>query len=122
MLSFLLLFTVLALSVYGQLMMKARALVHASASAEASGKLQYLIAMLTDIGVLSAFAAAVPAAVCWMLVIERIDVGYALPFVALTFVLVPIGSTLLFGEPLPPIQLAGLALIVAGVTISALAR
>ncbi len=41
---------------------------------------------------------------------------------ALSFVLVPIGSMVLFGERMPPIQLLGLGLIVGGVTVSALAR
>jgi drug/metabolite transporter (DMT)-like permease len=41
---------------------------------------------------------------------------------ALSFVLVPVGAKLLLAEPLPPIQILGMVLIVAGVTVSALAR
>ncbi len=122
MLSALLLFSVLAFTVYGQLMMKSRALVHAADLAGAQGKLHYLVLMFSDIGVLSALGAAVLAAICWMLAIARLDVGFAYPFMALSFVLVPIGSKLLFGEALPVTQLLALALIIAGVTLSALAR
>lgn len=118
----LLVFSVLVLTVYGQLMIKARALVHATGAHDDSGRLHYLVAMFTDIGVLSGLMAAVLAAVCWVLAIERLDVGYAYPFMALSFVFVPLGSAALFGEPLPPSQLLGLGLIVAGVTVSALAR
>jgi multidrug transporter EmrE-like cation transporter len=118
----LLLFAVLTLTVYGQLVIKARALVHAAETAAMPSKLSYLLAMLTDIGVLSGLGAAVLAVVCWMLAIERLDLALAYPFVALSFVLVPLGSTIFFGEALPPIQLLGLGLIVAGVTVSALAR
>jgi multidrug transporter EmrE-like cation transporter len=57
-----------------------------------------------------------------MLAIERLEVGYAYPFMALTFVLVPLGSMVLFGESLPAIQVPSLALIVVGVTVSALTR
>ena len=41
---------------------------------------------------------------------------------ALSFVLVPLGAKLIFGEPLPRIQIAGMALIVIGVTLGALSR
>jgi multidrug transporter EmrE-like cation transporter len=120
--SSLLLFAVLAFTVYGQLMIKARALTHSVDTAKSADKLHYLLLMFTDFWVLSGFAAAVLAGVCWMLAIERLEVGYAYPFMALSFVFVPLGSTLLFGEPLPAPQLIGLALIVTGVTVSALAR
>jgi drug/metabolite transporter (DMT)-like permease len=120
--SSLLIFSVLVFTVYGQLMIKARGLVHATSSHGDPGRLHYLTAMFTDIGVLSGLAAAVLAAACWMLAIERLNVGYAYPFMALSFVFVPLGSAALFGESLPPSQLLGLGLIVAGVTVSALAR
>jgi drug/metabolite transporter (DMT)-like permease len=82
----------------------------------------YLVQMFTDIGVISALGAAVLAGACWMLAIARLDVGFAYPFMALSFVLVPIGSKLLFGETLPVVQIFALALIIAGVTLSALTR
>jgi multidrug transporter EmrE-like cation transporter len=123
MLSSLLLFAVLALTVYGQLMIKARSLALAAEPGTATSSLfGYLVSMFSDVGVLSSFAAAFLAAACWMLVVQRLDVGYAYPFMALSFVLVPIGSVVLFREPLPPMQLLGLGLIVAGVTVNALAR
>jgi drug/metabolite transporter (DMT)-like permease len=122
MLAHLLLIAVLALSVYSQLMVKARALVHTAGPGGASEKMQYLLAMFTDPRVLIAGCATVLAGICWVLVIGRLQIGYALPFLALNFVLVPVGSTVLFGEPLPGIQLLGLGLIMVGVTVSALAR
>jgi multidrug transporter EmrE-like cation transporter len=122
MLPSLMVFAVLALTVYGQLMIKARSLAHAAPVGDGAGKLQYLISMFGDIGVLSSLGAAVVASVLWMLAIERVEVGYAYPFMALSFVLVPVGSMVLFGETMPPIQLLGLGLIVGGVTVSALAR
>jgi multidrug transporter EmrE-like cation transporter len=122
MLPYLLVFAVLSFTVYGQLMMKARAIAHAAPAGEGAGKLQYLLAMFMDVGVLSSFGAALLAAACWMLAIEKLPVGYAYPFMALSFVLVPIGSLVLFGEKVPPIQFLGLGLIVAGVTVSAFTR
>jgi multidrug transporter EmrE-like cation transporter len=117
-----LLFAVLALTVYGQLMIKSRALIHVAELSSSNGKLIYLAAMFTDVWVLSSLAAAVLAGACWMLAIARLDIGYAYPFMALSFVMVPVGSKFLFGEPLPSLQLFALLLIIAGVSISALAR
>jgi multidrug transporter EmrE-like cation transporter len=111
-----------AFTVYAQLIIKARALAHAAVIASGSDRFSYIRAMLTDIGVLSGLAAAALAAVVWMLAIERLEVGFAYPFMALTFVLVPLGAKLIFSEPLPPLQVAGMIIIVIGVTISALAR
>lgn len=117
-----LLSAVLALTVYGQLVIKARALAHGGDSIVTPHRLHYIIAMFTDFWVLSGFVSAVLAAACWMLAIERLDVGFAYPFMALSFVFVPIGSMLLFGEPLPSLQLLALGFIILGVTLSALAR
>jgi drug/metabolite transporter (DMT)-like permease len=120
--SAILLCAVLVLTAYGQLALKARALVHARDIVASPDGLHYLTAMFADPWVLSGLGAAVVAGTCWMLAIERLQLGFAYPFMALSFVLVPVGSTLLFGEPLPKVQMLALALIIAGVTLSALAR
>ena len=116
----LMLLAVVLLTVYGQLVIKAGAIAHAAEAS--SGKLPYLVAMFTDVGVLSGLMAAVAASACWMLAIDRLDVAYAYPFMALSFVLVPVGATFLFGERLPPIQLLGIGLIIIGVIVNALGR
>lgn len=120
--STLLIFAVLALTVYGQLVIKARALAHATENTAMQSKFYYLLAMLMDFRVLSGFAAAFLAGLCWMLAIEKLELAYAYPFMALSFVLVPLGSTFFFGEVVPPMQWLGLGLIVAGVSVSTLAR
>ena len=80
-----LLITVLALTVYGQLVIKARALAYSADGAIEANKWAYLKAMLTDVGVLSGLVAAALAAIAWILAIERLDVGFAYPFMALSF-------------------------------------
>ena len=57
-----------------------------------------------------------------MVAIERLELGYAYPFVALTFVLVPAASAVFLHEPVSLPQMFGIALIVAGVSINALTR
>lgn len=120
--SHLLLVAVLALSVYSQLIMKTRALVHSSGANSSAEYLQYLIGMATDWRVLSAAGATFLAGVCWLLALQRLELGYAFPFMALSFVLIPLSANLFLGEPLPMIQLFGLGLVIAGISISALAR
>jgi drug/metabolite transporter (DMT)-like permease len=120
--SHLLLVAVLVLSVYSQLIMKTRALVHSSGVNSAGEYLHYLIGMATDWRVLSAAGATFLAGVCWLLALQRLELGYAFPFMALSFVLIPVSANLFLGEPLPMIQLLGLGLVIAGISISALAR
>jgi drug/metabolite transporter (DMT)-like permease len=110
----------LALTVYGQLIMKSRAIAHASDNTSGS-KLNYLLSMYTDIGVLSGLGAAVLASICWALALEKAGLGFAYPFMALSFVIVPLLARTLFGEPMSPMQIAGIVTIVAGVAINALA-
>ncbi|MGE8106551.1 EamA family transporter [Allorhizobium sp. NPDC080224] len=108
----------LILTAYGQLVVKARSI--AMIGKGPSTRTDYLVAMFTDPGVISGLVAAVVASACWTLAIQRTSLGVAYPFMALTFVIVPIGSVLLFGERLSMLQVIGMVTIVAGVTVSAI--
>src|SRR5437764_15148892 len=121
-LSHLLLVAVLVLSVYSQLIMRSRALVHASGTNSPADYLQYLIGMATDWRVLSAAGATFLAGVCLLLALQRLELGYAFPFMSLSFLLIPVSANLFLGEPLPMTQLLGLGLVIVGTSISALAR
>jgi multidrug transporter EmrE-like cation transporter len=122
MLPHLLLAAAIVLSIYSQLTMKSRALVHSSVSNSTAEYLHYLFLMATDWRVVTAAGATFLAGVCWLLAIQRLDLGYAFPFMALSFVLMPVAANLFLGEPLPMTQFFGLGLVLAGVTLSALAR
>ena len=122
MLPHLMLIAAVVLSVYSQLTMKSRALVHSSASTSSTDHFQYLLLMMMDWRVVSAAGATFLAGVCWLLAIQRLDLGYAFPFMALSFVLMPVAANLFLGEPLPMVQFVGLGLVLVGVTLSALAR
>ena len=115
---FVLIAATLGLTVFGQLMIKARAL---SLSHGQSGPFQYLYTMITDPWVIVALGGAVLAAGCWTLVLRQVPVSVAYPFMALTFVLVPLGALVFFGEHVAPLQWAGVALVVAGVALTAMA-
>ena len=121
-LAHLLLVAALVLSVYSQLVMKSRALVHSTGANSSADHLQYLLGMATDLRVLSAAGATFLAGICWLLALQRLELGYAFPFMALSFVLIPVAANIFLGEPLPMVQILGLGLVIAGISISAIAR
>lgn len=55
--------------------------------------------------------------VLWMLILQQIDLSRAFPLTAMTYVTVPAAGLLLFHESLGPAQVAGIALILAGVVL-----
>jgi uncharacterized membrane protein len=111
----LLVFTTLAFTVYGQLIIKARALVHHGVAGR-----DFLQAMFLDPWVISGLAAAVLASASWMLAVREAYVSVIYPLMALSFVFVPLLAALLFGEPLRGAQVLGWGLIVAGLSLSGL--
>lgn len=115
-LAHLLLAGVLVLTTFGQVIIKWRAL---KLSQEPS-VVNYLFAMLTDLGVLSGLGAAGAAAVLWIWAIQRLELSYAYPLMALTFAIVPVASHLMLGESLRPLRLGGIAVIVFGVVLTAM--
>jgi drug/metabolite transporter (DMT)-like permease len=120
-LSYLYVAAALALTVYGHVMLKARALVH-TARAATDQTHSFLISMFLDIWVLSGFASAVVAAGFWMLAIRNSDLSLLYPFMALTFVFVPLLAVLLLGEKVTALQVVGFVMIVGGVSLASMAR
>jgi multidrug transporter EmrE-like cation transporter len=59
------------------------------------------------------------SALVWLLVLARVQVSLAYPFVALGFVLTAVLGRMVFGEALSPIRIAGTLLICAGVVLLA---
>lgn len=66
---------------------------------------------------LAAFAVYGTATLVWIYLLRTIPLTKAYPFMALSFVLVPLGAAVLFGERLNGAYTLGLVLIVAGVLI-----
>ncbi len=110
----------LALTLFGQLMTKARALDHAREAGDR--QVHYLLAMMTDPRYLAGLSAAFLASFCWLFAIKETALSVAYPFMALSFILVPLGSAWLFGDRLTMGQIIGGVLIAAGVTLNAVPR
>ena len=58
------------------------------------------------------------ATLLWIYVLKTLPLTRAYPFMALSFVLVPLGGVLFFSEAVRPMYVAGLVLIVAGVVLT----
>lgn len=65
--------------------------------------------------VLGGFMLYALSSVCYLYVLSRLDLSYAYPFVALSFVFVTLLSWRVLGEELPALRVVGLVLILAGV-------
>lgn len=57
------------------------------------------------------------ATISWIWILRRVSLQFAYPFMALTFVLVPIGSYVLFGERANIFYYVGVAIIICGVIV-----
>jgi drug/metabolite transporter (DMT)-like permease len=56
--------------------------------------------------------------IAWVWVLQKLELGRVYPLMALAFVLVPIGSHLVFGERFQPQYFVGVALIMIGIVVA----
>lgn len=70
---------------------------------------------------LGSFALYGLATLLWIYVLRSTPITKAYPYMALSFVLVPIGGVFFFSESIKPLYILGMALIVAGIILTAVA-
>ena len=59
-------------------------------------------------------------AVFWLIVLSRVNLSYAYPLIAMTYVLIPLSAWLFLHEPaIPPIRWVGMGIIIIGVVLVA---
>lgn len=88
-----------------------------AAAGQDGGVLGALLALLGNGYVMLGLVMYAASAVVWLLVLARLDVSVAYPFVGLGFVLTMLFGYLFFGEPVGLARIAGTMLVVAGVVI-----
>lgn len=109
-------FATIALTTYGQLILKwqvSRAPVPFAWTAGWPALLQLLLRPW----VLSAFAAAFGASLCWMLALSRLELSRAYPFMALNFLFVCLLAVPLFGETFTTSKALGLGCVIVGLIV-----
>ncbi len=105
------------LTVYGQIVIKWQVLRAGALPGDAFSKVQFLIHLVLNPWVLSAFLAAFLASVTWMAAMTKLQLSHAYPFMSLAFVLVILFSHVFFGEQVTTLKVAGILLVVLGLAI-----
>lgn len=106
------------LTVYGQLILKWRMDQFGALPPGFAQSVRALLRLLADPAVLSSFAAAFVASLCWMAAMTRFELSYAYPFMSLNFVIVLILSIAFLGEVITVNKVIGVALIVLGTVVA----
>ena len=84
---------------------------------EFSSKVVYVVSLLLSPWILSAILSTFAAGVSWMLAMTKFEIGYAYPFVSLTYVFVMAGSIVFFHEEISLSKLVGTAVVLVGLFI-----
>ena len=111
-------FATIALTAFGQLILKWRMDQFGPLPAGFGGGLRHLLGLLIDPVVVSSFAAAFFAGLAWMAAMTRFELSYAYPFMSLSFVFVLVLSVAFLGETLTLNKVIGVALIGIGTVVA----
>lgn len=76
-----------------------------------------LVRIFTTPFILAAIPLYIFAFALWLVVLSRLRLSFAYPFISLTYVLVPIASWLLLGEPVPALRWMGIGVIMLGIIV-----
>jgi drug/metabolite transporter (DMT)-like permease len=108
-----------ASGVAGQLALKMGTTRVGAAAIQASGPVSTLITAFRSPLVWLGLALYGLGALAWILVLTRMDLSLAYPFLALNFVLIAIVSRLFLGETIPALRWGGIAVICLGILLIA---
>lgn len=114
--SYLFIALTIAFTVYGQLVLKWQASKRPEATL-AGFNPEAMLSLLLNPWVISGFASAFVASLCWMAAIGKMPLSKAYPFMALSFPTVAVFAVWLFGERLDAAKVAGTGLIILGVFV-----
>lgn len=105
------------LTVYGQLIIKWQVLQAGALPANSADKFWFLLHLVLNPWVISAFVAALLASITWMAAMTKLQLSYAYPFMSLAFILVMLFSGLLFNEPITTPKVMGVVLVIFGLAV-----
>lgn len=109
----------IALTVFGQIAIKMQVAQAGALPETGADKLAFLLRLLLNPWIISAFGAAFLASVSWMGAMTKFQLSHAYPFMSLNFVIVLALSAWLFHEPMSLTRMAGVALICIGTVVAA---
>lgn len=105
------------LTVYGQLIIKWQVLQAGALPEDGAEKIWFLLHLLLNPWVVSAFFTALLASVTWMAAMTKLQLSHAYPFMSLAFILVMLFSGWLFNEPVTTPKVVGVALVILGLAV-----
>lgn len=105
------------LTVYGQLIIKWQVLQAGPLPENGGEKIWFLLQLLLNPWVISAFLAALLASVTWMAAMTKLQLSHAYPFMSLAFVLILLFSAWLFHEPITTPKVVGVVLVILGLAV-----
>jgi len=113
--TFYLILASVSLSVFAQILLK-----HGMSSTQVqqslgNGVVESIITILTNPSVFSGLVAYVSSAGIWLVVLAKVDVSKAYPFVGLGFIGTMIFAYLFLNEPVTLMKFAGTLFVIAGV-------
>jgi len=108
-----------ASGVAGQLAIKAGVTRAGAAAVQAAGPVSTLVTAFRSPLVWLGLALYGLGALAWILVLTRLDLSLAYPFLALNFVLIAIASRLFLGEAIPALRWGGIVVICSGILLIA---
>ncbi len=117
--SYLFVFLTVIFTVYGQVVLKWQVMIHPELSIAGGKPVQVILAILQNPWVVSAFAAAFAASLCWIAALSKLPLSKAYPFTAMSFPAIALLSYFMFSESLTFEKLAGTALVMAGIVVLA---
>lgn len=112
-------FLTVLLTVYGQIAIKWQVDLAGLLPDELPGKINFLIQLLLNPWIVSAFVAAFMASICWMAAMTKFELSHAYPFMSLNFVFVLLLSGWLLNEPISFPKIMGIFLICIGTAVAA---
>lgn len=116
---YLYIFSTIAFTVYGQLVLKWRIAQFGPLPQSLSDKSRFFISLLLDPVIFSGFFVAFLASLTWMAAMTKFDLSHAYPFMSLNFVIVLFLSGWILNEPMNMQKILGVALIVMGTVVAA---
>ena len=104
----------IALTVYGQIVLKWQLDQAGEFPPDLGDKLIFLFRQLLNPWVISSFASAFIASLTWMAAMTQFELSFAYPFMSLSFIIVAVLSFMFLGETFTWTKVGGTLVIIAG--------
>lgn len=117
MMGYLFVFFTVALTVYGQIVLKWQVSDLGPFPGEWPDRLVFFKQLLLSPWVISSLAAAFLAFLAWAIALTKLTLSHAYPLTSLSFICVVFSGWVIFGESISMLKLVGLLLVVSGIVV-----